>query len=113
MKTTRARRLRRAALLAGSAVGVAAALLTVDTGGAVASPVSGGGKSDRNIGQFGGDPHNVTIAGQSAGGLSVLAQLRRTTRPTSPRFWACRTRAPQRSRANTRPALHPRSIPSS
>jgi para-nitrobenzyl esterase len=28
-----------------------------------------------NISQFGGDPHHVAIAGQSAGGLSVLAQL--------------------------------------
>jgi para-nitrobenzyl esterase len=29
----------------------------------------------RNVGEFGGNPHNVTIAGESAGGLSVLFHL--------------------------------------
>ena len=28
-----------------------------------------------NVARFGGDPHNVTIAGQSSGGLSVLAHM--------------------------------------
>ena len=42
MKTTRARRLRRAALFAVPAVGVAATVLTAGTGGAAASAASGG-----------------------------------------------------------------------
>ena len=41
MKATPARRLRRAALFAVSAVSVAATLVTAGTGAAVASPVSG------------------------------------------------------------------------
>ncbi len=42
MKTTRARRVRRAALFAVWAVSVAAATLGANAGGAVASPTSGG-----------------------------------------------------------------------
>src|SRR5580692_5190076 len=42
MKTTRARRVRRAALSTVSAVGVAATVLVAGAGGAVASPASGG-----------------------------------------------------------------------
>ena len=42
MRTTRARRLRRAALFAASAVSVAATVLVAGVGGAVASPASGG-----------------------------------------------------------------------
>jgi hypothetical protein len=42
MKTTCARHVRRAALFAVSAVGVAATVITAGTGSAVASPASGG-----------------------------------------------------------------------
>ncbi|HEY3510041.1 MAG TPA: carboxylesterase family protein [Kribbella sp.] len=39
----------------------------------------------RNAGAFGGDPRNVTVAGESAGGMSVCAQL---TSPTSTGLFA-------------------------
>jgi para-nitrobenzyl esterase len=39
----------------------------------------------RNARAFGGDPHNVTVAGESAGGMSVCAQL---TSPTSAGLFA-------------------------
>src|SRR3954453_19323040 len=39
----------------------------------------------RNARAFGGDPHNVTVAGESAGGMSVCAQL---TSPTSTGLFA-------------------------
>ena len=42
MKTTRARRVRRAPLFAVSAVSVAATVLAASAGGAIASPASGG-----------------------------------------------------------------------
>jgi hypothetical protein len=42
MKTTPARHVRRAALFAVSAIGVAATVITAGTGSAVASPASGG-----------------------------------------------------------------------
>ena len=39
----------------------------------------------RNAGAFGGDPRNVTVAGESAGGMSVCAQL---TSPTATGLFA-------------------------
>ncbi len=77
MKTTPARRLRRAALFAVSAVSVAATVLTVGTGGAVASPASGGanpivriddglvrGTTAGTVGEFLGIPYAAAPAGK-------------------------------------------------
>ena len=65
MKTTRARRVRRAALFAVSAVGVAATVITAGTGSAVASPASGG--TNPVVRVDGG-----LIRGANAAGVSLL-----------------------------------------
>ena len=64
MKTTRARRVRRAALFAVSAVGVAAAVITAGTGSSVASPASGGANPVVRI--DGGLVRGVSAAGVSS-----------------------------------------------
>jgi para-nitrobenzyl esterase len=86
MKTTRARRVRRAALFAVSAVSVAATVLVAGAGSAVASSASGGANPIVRIG--GG-----LIRGASATGVNSFLGLPYAAPPS--------------------PTLHPRSIPSS
>jgi para-nitrobenzyl esterase len=90
MKTTRTRRLRRAALLAASAVGVAAAVLVAGASGAVASPVSGGAspvvRTDDGL-----------VRGTGGAGVSTFLGLRYAAAPTGNLRW----RAPQPAAAWT------------
>src|SRR5580692_4805445 len=80
MKTTPARRLRRAALLAVSAVSVAATLLTVDSGGAVASPASGGANPIVR-------PSDGLVRGTTAGTVDEFLGLPYAAPPTGNLRW--------------------------
>jgi para-nitrobenzyl esterase len=80
MKTTRARRVRRAALFAVSAVGVAATVITAGTGSAVASPASGG--TNPVVRVDGG-----LIRGLNAAGVSSFKGLPYAAPPTGTLRW--------------------------
>ena len=80
MKTTPARRLRRTALFAVSAVSVAATLLTVDSGGAVASPASGGANPIVRI-------NNGLVRGTTAGTVGEFLGIPYAAPPTGNLRW--------------------------
>ena len=60
-----------------------------------------------NIRRFGGNPHNVTIAGESAGGLSVLAQM---VSPAPAAYSRRRSSKAARSRSTSNPWPPPRPL---
>ena len=80
MKTTCARRVRRAALFAVSAVGVAATVITAGTGSAVASPASGGANPVVRV-------DGGLIRGASAAGVSSFKGLPYAAPPTGNLRW--------------------------
>ena len=80
MKTTRARRLRRAALFAVSAVSVAATVLAASAGGAVASPASGGANPIVRI-------DGGLVRGASAAGVNSFLGLPYAAPPTGNLRW--------------------------
>jgi para-nitrobenzyl esterase len=80
METTRARRVRRAALFAVSAVGVAATVITAGTGSAVASPASGGANPVVRI-------DSGLIRGVNAAGVSSFRGLPYAAPPTGKLRW--------------------------
>src|ERR1700730_1838837 len=80
MTTTRARRVRRAALSVVSAVSVAAAVLAASAGGAVASPASGGANPVVRI-------DSGLIRGASAAGVNSFLGLPYAAPPTGKLRW--------------------------
>src|SRR5579871_4673593 len=80
MKTTRARRWRRAAIFAASAATVAATLVTAITGAAVASPVSGGANPIVRI-------DDGLVRGASAAGVDSFLGIPYAAPPTGDLRW--------------------------